>query len=64
MSVGVNGSIDDAMYARLKKEVPVRAKLHPDAKMLDSAYQAASKERWGESLDRSWKDFDAEGWPK
>jgi hypothetical protein len=48
--------MDDDVYARLKKEVPpkklsafiagaVRAKLRPDAKTLNAAYQAASKEQ-------------------
>lgn len=42
----------------------VRAKLHLDAKALDIAYQAASKEQWRKSLDENWKHIDAEGWPK
>ena len=75
MSVRLNVSIDDALYARLKKQVPskklsafireaVRAKLHLDAKALDVAYQAASKEQWRKSLDENWKHIDAGGWPK
>jgi hypothetical protein len=67
--------MDDDVYARLKKEVPpkklsafisraVRAKLHPDAKDLNAAYQAASKERWRTSFDEDWKHIDVEGWPK
>ena len=75
MSVRLNITMDDDVYARLKKEVPskklsafisraVRAKLHPDAKALDAAYQAASKERWRASLEEEWKDIDDEGWPK
>ncbi|OGW51532.1 MAG: hypothetical protein A2V62_07605 [Nitrospirae bacterium RBG_19FT_COMBO_58_9] len=75
MSVRLNITMDDDVYARLKKEVPskklsafisraVRAKLHPDAKALDAAYQAASKERWRAGLDEDWKHVDAEDWPK
>ena len=67
--------MDDDVYARLKKEVlpkklsafivgAVRAKLHMDAKALDVAYQAASKEQWRKGLDENWKHIDAEGWPK
>jgi hypothetical protein len=75
MSVRLNITMDDDVYARLKKEVPpkklsafisraVRAKLHPDAKALNAAYQAASKERWRTSFDEDWKHIDVEGWPK
>ena len=75
MSVRLNVSIDDALYARLKKQVPykklsafitgaIRAKLHLDAKALDVAYQAASTEQWRKSLDENWKHIDAEGWPR
>ncbi len=52
MSVRLNITMDDDVYARLKKEVPpkklsafisgaVRAKLYPDTKTLDAAYRAA-----------------------
>ena len=75
MSVRLNITMDDDVYARLKKEVPpkklsafiagaVRSKLHPDAKALNAAYQAARKERWRTSLDEDWKHVDREGWPK
>jgi predicted CopG family antitoxin len=75
MSVRLNITMDDDVYARLKKEVPskklsafitgaVRAKLYLDAKALDVAYQAASKEQWRKSLDENWKHIDAEGCPK
>lgn len=75
MPVRLNITMDDDVYARLKKQVPpkklsafiaraVRAKLHPDAKTLDAAYQAASKERWRTSLAKEWKAIDDEGWPK
>jgi predicted CopG family antitoxin len=75
MPVQLNITIDDDVYARLKTAVPpkklsafiaeaIRIKLHPDAKALDIAYQAASKEQWRKSLDENWKHIDAEGWPK
>lgn len=75
MSVRLNITMDDDVYARLKKEVPpkklsafisgaVRAKLHPDTRTLDAAYRAASKERWRMSLAEDWKHIDDEGWPE
>jgi len=75
MSVRLKITMDDDVYAKLKKEVPskklsafitgaIRAKLHPDAKALDAAYRAASKEPWRKSLDENWKHSAAEGWPK
>ena len=75
MSARLIITMDDDLYARLKREVPskkrsafiagaVRAKLHPDAKALDVAYQAASKEQWRKGLDENWKHIDAEGWSK
>ena len=73
MSVRLNITMDDDVYARLKKEVPppklsdftagaVRARLHPDTKTLDAAYRAASKEQWRTSLADDWKHLDDEGW--
>lgn len=75
MSARLIITMDDDLYARFKKKVPsqklstfiieaVRAKLHPDAKALNAAYQAASKERWRKSFDEDWKNVDDEGWPK
>jgi Arc/MetJ family transcription regulator len=75
MSVRLNITMDDDVYARLKKEVPpkklsafiaaaVRAKLHPDAKTLDEAYRAARKEGWRKQMQDDWKHTDSEGWPK
>ncbi len=75
MSVRLNITMDNDVYARLKKEVPakklnafisavVRARLHPDANMLDAAYQAARSERWRKVLDEDWQHIDAEGWLK
>ncbi len=69
MSVRFSITMDDDVYARLKKEVPpkmlsafivgaVRAKLHLDAKALNVAYQAASKEHWRADLAEDWKHID------
>jgi predicted CopG family antitoxin len=75
MSVRLNITMNEDVYARLKKEVPakklsafiegaVRAKLHPDAKALNAAYQAASKEGWRAGFAEEWKHTDDEGWPR
>ena len=75
MSVRLNITMDDDVYARLKKAVPpkklsafiggaVRAKLHPDVRTLNAAYQAASKERWRKSLEQDWKHIEDEAWPR
>ena len=74
MSVRLNITMDEDVYSRLKKAVPpkklsafisgaVRARLHPDAKALNAAYQAASKEQWRANMDKDWKHVDGEGWP-
>jgi Arc/MetJ family transcription regulator len=75
MAVRLNITMDDDIYARLKKEVPpkklsafissaVRAKLHPDTKSLDTAYRAARKERWRNQLEDDWRSMENEGWPE
>ena len=75
MTVRLNITIEEDVYARLKKEVPpkrisafisaaVRARLDPDRKTLDAAYQSARKERWRKTFDEDWRDTDVEGWPK
>ena len=69
----MNITIDDDVYARLKKEVPpiklsvfisqaVRAKLNPDAKTLQVAYRVASKEQWRTSLADDRRHIGGEGW--
>ena len=68
-------TMDDDVYARLKKEVPpkkfsafissaVRSKLHPHAKTLDAAYRAAGKEKWRRQPEEDWKTTDIEGWTR
>ena len=75
MSVRLNITMDEAVYARLKKEVrpkrisafineAVRARLSPDRQTLDAAYKAASKERWRRRLEDDWARTDTEGWPE
>ena len=75
MSARLNITMDDAVYARLKKEVrpkrisafineAVRAKLSLDRQALDAAYKAASKERWRRRLEDDWSRTDTEGWPE
>jgi Arc/MetJ family transcription regulator len=70
MSVRLNITMDEAVYARLKKEVcpkrisafineAVRARLSPDRQTLDAAYKAASKERWRRSLANDWSRTEA-----
>ena len=74
MPVRLNITMDDDVFERLKKDVPskklsafitsaVREKLHPDAKTLDAAYRAASKERWRKTHNDDWKATDVEEWP-
>ena len=75
MTVRLNITMDEILYARLKKDVrpkrisafineAVRAKLRPDRQTLDGAYRAASKERWRRRLADDWSTTDTEGWPE
>lgn len=75
MSVRLNITMDEALYRRLKKELPskgissfidkaVRARIHPDRHTLDEAYKAASKERWRRTVESEWKPTEVEGWPE
>ena len=75
MAVRVNITMDEDLHRRLKKEVPakrisafisaaVRARLHPDRKTLDAAYQAASKEAWRGQVTTDWQCTETEGWPE
>ena len=72
LSVRLNITMDDDVYARLKKEVPaknlsafisgaVRAKLHPDAQALNAAYQSVSREQWRAGLAEDWKHIAQSG---
>ncbi len=75
MTVRLNITMDDAVYARLKREVrpkkmsafiadAVRARLSPDARALDAAYRAARSERWRTRLIDDWRHTETEVWPE
>jgi hypothetical protein len=74
MSVRLNITMDEALYKRLKKELPpkrissfieaaVRARIHPDRATLDAAYKAAAREPWRERLASDWSETETEDWP-
>ena len=74
MAVRLNITMEEALYRRLKEELPpkgisafigaaVKARLAPDRKALDAAYRAASRERWRRELSRDWEATEREGWP-
>ena len=75
MTVRLNIIMEEAVYKRLKQQVPakkmssfindaVRTKLRPDKAMLDAAYRAARKEACRNTLSEDWAATEAEGWPK
>jgi len=75
MAVRLNITMDERLYRRLKAELPpkrisafindaVRARLFPDRRELDAAYQAARRERWRRRLAEDWGATETEGWPK
>ena len=75
MAAHLSITMDEALYARLKHELPpkrisafieeaVRAKLRPTRAELEAAYRAASKESWRGSLDDVWRVTEGEGWPE
>jgi hypothetical protein len=75
MTVRLNIIMDEAVYKRLKQQVPakkmssfineaVRTQLRPDKAMLDAAYRAARKESCRNTLSEDWAVTEAEGWPK
>jgi hypothetical protein len=72
--VRLNITMDEALYRRLKKELPpkrissfieaaVRARIHPDRATLDAAYKAASRERWRRRFSAEWSVTETEDWP-
>ena len=74
-TVRLNITMDRDLYDRLKRRLPpkrisafineaVREYLYPDAKTLDAAYKAASRENWREDLAKAWKSTEAEDWPE
>lgn len=75
MPVRLNITMDEALYRRLKAELPpkrisafigdaVRARLYPDRAALDAAYKAAARERWRRGLARDWGATETEAWPE
>ncbi len=75
MSVRLNITIDEAIYRRLKRELPpkgisafieeaVKSRLRPDKKVLDAAYEAARRERWRRDLADDWGVTEVEAWPQ
>ena len=75
MAVRLNITMDEALYRRLKREIPVRGisgfiedavqqRLRPDRKSLDAAYAAARGEAWRRGLAEDWEAAELEGWPR
>jgi hypothetical protein len=75
MTVRLNITMDDALYARLKRTVrpkklsafiteAVRARLTPDQAALDAAYRAARKEQWRRLLANDWRRTETESGPE
>jgi hypothetical protein len=75
MPVRLNITMDEALYERLKKELPakrislfieaaVRARIAPDAATLDAAYKAAARESWRRRLSADWSKTETESWPE
>ena len=75
MPVRLNIIMEEAVYKRLKQQVPakrmsafineaVHLKLRPDKKTLDAAYRTARMEGWRKSLSEDWAVSETEGWPE
>jgi hypothetical protein len=75
MSAHLSITLDDELYARLKRELPpkrisafieeaVRAKLRPSRQELDAAYKAAAREGWRRAVARDWSAVDVRDWPE
>ena len=75
MPVRLNITMDEALYKRLKRELPpkrissfieaaVRARIRPDRVALDAAYKAAARERWRRQLSADWSAMETESWPE
>jgi hypothetical protein len=71
--VRLNITMDEDVYRRLKRELPpkkisafiedvVGARLYPDQTALDTAYEAAQKERWKSELSSEWAMTETESW--
>lgn len=75
MTVRLNITMDATVYKRLKRELPpkgisafiedaVRARLRPNRKTLDAAYQAAANEKWRKKVATDWRATEVEDWPE
>ena len=75
MPVRLNITMDEALYKRLKRELPpkrissfieaaVRARIHPDPAILDAAYKAAAREPWRRKISFEWSATETENWPE
>jgi hypothetical protein len=75
MPAHLNITMDQALYLRLKRELPpkrisafiedaVRAKLRPSKSDLEHAYQSAAKEVWRQKLAADWSKTELEEWPE
>ena len=75
MTVRLNITMDEALYRRLKREIPprgisafievaVQQRLRPDRRTLDAAYAASSREAWRRGVDEDWAATEVEGWPR
>ena len=75
MAVRLNITMDDALYRRLKRELPpkgisafieeaVRSRMRPGRRELDVAYAAAREEGWRRELADDWSATEVSGWPQ
>ena len=75
MTVRLNIIMEEAVYKRLKRQVPpkrmsafineaVRTRLRPDERTLEAAYKAARLELWRNPLSNDWTGTETEGWPE
>ena len=75
MAAHLNITMDEALYLRLKTELPpkrisafieeaVRAKLRPSPGDLARAYKAASREKWRSKLAEDWSRTEVDEWPE
>ncbi len=75
MAAHLNITMDEALYDRLKKELPakrisafieaaVRAWLKPSRAELDQAYKTAAREPWRRALADDWASTEVDAWPE